>query len=435
MSQDVKQSVSLKRSAERHQRARKTLAGGVATAIRAGQLPWPITFDHGSGAHLVDIDGNHYVDYVAAYGPLVLGHSPRRVLDAVRLQLDAGIGFGASHRWEAEAAEAVCRTVPCAELSVFSNTGSEAVQVALRIARAATGRPRVIKFLGHYHGWYDAIHVGVHGQSTAAPGTAGQVPVAPESLTVLPWNDAAALADALADDVAAVIMEPVAVNGGCLLPRPGYLEEAQRLAHAAGAVLIFDEVITGFRVALGGAQARLGVIPDLTVLGKALGAGFPISCVCGRESLMEVVASGRVAHVGTFNANPVSACAAVAAIRELEEHGEEIYPELDRMGVALAESFREETAAVGLPIVVNQFGAAAHAFFKDGPVDSYDDMLGADPAAYREFAGALLERGIHVTPKGLLYVSTEHGDDDLALTRAAVGDAARAMAQEVRAAG
>ena len=158
-------------SRERHERSRRSLAGGVATAVRAGQLPWPITFARGEGAHLLDVDGNRYVDYVLAYGPMLLGHSPTPVIEAVRRQLAEGLGFGASHRWEAEAAEAVCRVVPSAELTIFSNSGSEAVHVALRIARAATGRRRVIKFLGHYHGWYDAIHVGVPGKADAAPGT------------------------------------------------------------------------------------------------------------------------------------------------------------------------------------------------------------------------------------------------------------------------
>lgn len=426
---------SFQRSLTQHQRARQSLAGGVTSSIRAGQLPWPITFERGQGAHVVDIDGNEYVDYVMAYGPLVLGHSPVAVLEAVHKQLDAGLGFGASHRWEAEAAEAVCRTVPSAELVVFSSSGSEAVQTALRIARAATGRPRVVKCLGHYHGWNDNIHVGVPGQAEARPGTTGQVPTAPESLTVIPWNDAGALAAALGDDVAAVIMEPVAVNGACLRPSPGFLQEAQRLTRATGAVLIFDEVITGYRVALGGAQERLGVTPDLTVLGKALAAGFPISAVCGSAEVMEVIASGRLLHMGTFNGNPICACAAATAVGELERHSDETYAQLEAMGAELATIFREEAAAAGLPLIVNQFGAAAHAFVSDRQINTYADALTSDPGAYRRFAGELLARGVHVTPKGLLYVSTAHKQADLDRTREAVSEAARTVAQEVMATG
>jgi glutamate-1-semialdehyde 2,1-aminomutase len=428
-------SSGFEQSRERHERARRSLAGGVATAVRAGQLPWPITFTRGEGAHLVDIDGNRYVDYVLAYGPMLLGHSPGPVLDAVRRQLDDGLAFGASHRWEAEAAEAICRTVPSAELAIFSNSGSEAVHAALRIARAATGRRRVVKFAGHYHGWYDGIHVGVPGKRSTEAGTAGQEPESPERLTVIQWNDTAALAAALDDDVAAVIMEPIAVNAACLAPSPGYLEDARRLTRDADAVLIFDEVITGYRLALGGAQERLGVTPDLTVLGKALGAGFTISAVCGRADVLEIVADGRVAHVGTFNANPVAAAAVVAAITELERGREEIYPRLDELGGDLASIFREEAAAAGLPLVVNQVGAAAHAFVSEQPVNDYDDTFAADAVRYRRFAAALLEHGVHVTPKGLLYVSTVHREADLAHTREAVAKAARAVAEEVVAAG
>ncbi len=305
-------------SHSQYERSRRTLAGGVASALRLLQLPWPITFERGAGAHLFDVDGNRYVDYVLAYGPMLLGHSPEPVLEAVRRQLDKGISYGASHRWEAEAAEAVCRTVPSAELVVFSNTGSEAAMIAIRVARAATGRRRVIKFLGHYHGWCDPLHVGVPGQSEAVPGTSGQEPPAVEALTVVRSNDIDALREALSDDVAAVILEPVPVNASCLEAAPGYLEEVRRLTHDAGVVLIFDEVITGYRVALGGAQERFGVTPDLTILGKALGAGFPISAVCGSVDVLGEIESGRMAHFGTFNLNPVSACAAAAAIGVLE---------------------------------------------------------------------------------------------------------------------
>ena len=389
----------------------------------------------GSGAQLFDIDGNDYVDYVLAYGPILLGHSPKPVLEAVRRQLDRGLGYGASHRWEAEAAEAVCRTVPSAECAIFSNTGSEAALVATRIARAATGRRRVIKFLGHYHGWYDSLHVGVPGQHEALPGTSGQEPASAEWLSVVPWSDTDALREALADDVAAVIMEPIAVNAACLRPALGYLEEVRLLTRRAGVVLIFDEVITGYRVALGGAQERFGVTPDLTVLGKALGAGFPISAVCGRADVLEVVAGGSVAHFGTFNLNPISACAAVAAIGELERRQDEIYPHLERLGTALAETFRSEAAGAGLPLVVNQVGAAAHAFVSRSPVSSYEDVLAADAGAYRRFAGALLEHGVHVTPKGLLYLSSEHDQADLDRTREAVALAAAKVAAEVAVAG
>lgn len=413
------------RSREQHQRARRSLAGGVATAYRAPQQPVPISFSGGRGARLTDLDGNEYVDYALAFGPMLLGHSPDSVLQAVQRQLVTGIGYGACHTVEAELAEAVCRVVPCADLCVFSNSGSEAVHAAVRIARAATGRNRIIKFLGHFHGWLDPLAVGIPGSRDGSPATGGQDPSASSTVTVCAWNDLAALQSVLGDDVAAVIMEPLAVNGGCLFPDPGYLSEVRRLTEEAGALLIFDEVITGFRLALGGAQERFGVLPDLTVLGKAMGAGFPISAVCGRADVMGEVVSGRVRHVGTFNANPVCSTAALAAITELESQAPELYPRLDDLGSRLAGILREEGASAGLPLVVNQLGAMAYAFCNPDPVVTYEDTLGVDAASYRFFAEALLDEGVHVISRGLLYLSTCHQDTDMDRTREAVAKAAR----------
>jgi glutamate-1-semialdehyde 2,1-aminomutase len=414
---------TFQRSQAQFERAKRSLAGGVATAFRAAQQPVPVCFTGGRGARLTDLDGREYVDYALGFGPMILGHSPRPVIEAVRRQLDRGLGYGASHQLEAELAEAVCRTVPSAELCAFGSTGSEAVAAAIRIARAATGRNQVIKFLGHYDGWHDAVHVGVPGQRGKEPGTAGQDPGASAAVTVCPWNDADALAAALNDDVAAVLMEPAAINCGALAPAPGYLERARELTTSAGAVLIFDEVITGYRLALGGAQELYGVTPDLTVLGKAIGAGFPLSAVCGRKDVMDVVAQGRMAHVGTFNANPVCAAAALAAIRELARDPG-LYPRLNALGARLADILRAEAAEAGLPLVVNQIGAAAHGFLSASPVTTYDDTLRADAAGYRRFARALLEEGVHVIPRGLLYVSSAHTDEDLEVTRAAARKAA-----------
>jgi len=424
-------SLSLTQSHAQHERARQSLAGGVATAFRAAQQPVPVSFARSADARMTDIDGNEYVDFALGFGPLLLGHSPAPVLDAVRAQLSLGLGYGASHPLEPELAEAVCRTVPSAELCVFSSTGSEAVHAALRIARAATGRPRVVKFQGHYHGWFDPLHVGLAGSTElTAPGTAGQDPAASAAVTVCAWNDLPALADVLDSDVAAVIMEPVAVNGGCLMPAPGYLEAVQEMTSRIGALLIFDEVITGYRLALGGAQERLGVLPDLTVLGKALGAGFPISAVCGRADVLAEVASGRVAHVGTFNANPVCAAAALAAVTELERHAAELYPRLEQTAQRLAGALRSAAADAAIPLVVNQCGAAAHAFVSNGPVETYADTLQADPAAYRRLAGLLLQEGVHVIPRGLLYVSSAHDDADMSMAEDAISRAmARASAE------
>lgn len=405
--------------------ARRSLAGGVATAIRASQRPVPVCFARGEGCRLTDIDGNEYVDYALGFGPLLLGHSPAPVIEAVRRRLDTLIGHGGANRTEGELAEAICRTVPSAELCVFSSTGSEAVHAAVRIARSATGRTKLIKFLGHYHGWLDPINVGTPGQRDPRPGTDGQDALAAASLIVCPWNDLEALESACTDDVAAVIMEPVNVNGGGLAPAPGYLQGVRELTQRRGAVLIFDEVITGYRLALGGAQERFGVAPDLTVLGKALGAGFPISSVCGRASVMEVVASGRVLHIGTFNANPVCAAAALAAVSEMERRADAIYPHLEEMGAALELALREEGDAAGHRLIVNRVGGALYGLAGEGDFSTYQGVQGADFEAYARFAEALLSEGVHVPSRGLLYVSTEHHDGDIARTREGI---ARALA-------
>jgi glutamate-1-semialdehyde 2,1-aminomutase len=403
------------RSRRQHRRAKQHLANGVATAFRASQRPVPITFVKGSGSRLLDIDGHEYVDWSLGFGPMLLGHTPAPVLAALRAQLELGLGYGASHPLEAELAEAVCETVPSAELCVFNTTGSEAVHAAVRIARAATGRRLLIKFQDHYDGWYDPIHVGIPGQTGTGPATGGQDPEAARSTVVCAWNDIEALRRHLGPDVAAVIMEPIGVNGGCVLPAPGYLKKAKELISRAGAILIFDEVITGYRAALGGAQEYLGITPDLTVLGKALGGGVPISAVAGRADVMEVVGP-KVAHVGTFNLNPLAAAAALATVRHLQADSRAIYARLDAVGSALASTVREASQEGGFPLDVNQVGAMAHAFAP--PPDGRE--------AYLSMAEGLLRAGVHVIPRGTLYVSTVHTDDDVAVTRDAVRAAAQA---------
>lgn len=418
------------RSRAQHRRANASLAGGVSSAIRSSQQPVPITFVRGQGPCLTDLDGNEYIDYALAYGPMLLGHSPVPVIEAVRRQLSIGLGYGAQHLSESQLAEAICRTVPCADLSVFSNSGSEAVLAALRIARSATGRTKVIKFQGHFHGWPDPLAVGTPGLNEPVAASGGQDPLASASVTVCGWNDLTELEAAMGDDVAAVIMEPLAANGGCLSPAPGYLAAVRELTRRNHTLLIFDEIITGFRLALGGAQERFDVVPDLAVLGKALGGGLPISAVCGRREVMEEVASGRVAHLGTFNANPIVASAAVAAVEELERGADEIYPHLDDMGARLAETFRDAASEADLPLAINQVGATAYAFWSSEPVASYEATLRSDPATYRRFARALLDEGVHVIPRGLLYLSTAHGEAELARTKEAVHRAASAFRRE-----
>ena len=249
------------------------LAYGVSSTPRAGQLPAPIVAEQAEGAWITDADGNRFIDYALGYGPLILGHSPAPVLEAVRAELARGLRTASVHRGEAQLAELVAACMPAAEVSAFVSTGTEAVQLAVRVARAATGRMRVVRFRANYHGWFDNVHTdGAPGRE--GPDAVGQDPHAADSFTVLGWGDADAL-DAVDATVAAVLLEPVAINPGCFRPPPGYLEQVRAVCDRHGALLIFDEVITGFRLGLGGAQERYGVYPDLSVLGKALGAGSP----------------------------------------------------------------------------------------------------------------------------------------------------------------
>jgi len=418
------------RSQEQIERARRSIPGGVATAMRAAQRPVPLVIERAAGSHMIDIDGNTYIDYVLGFGPMLLGHSPPEVVDAVTDQLTRGFTFGAQHRLEAEVAERVIDAVPCAELVCFSTTGSEAVQAALRIARAATGRRKVVKFQGHYHGWLDPVLVSTPGLAAASAdaeepleplaATEGQSD-ASESLLIARWNDAAGLEALLArhgDDVAAVIMEPVAANGGLIPPADGYLERARELTEASGSLLIFDEVVTGFRLARGGAQERFGVTPDLATYGKAIAAGMPLSAVVGRAEVMEVVANGRVPHVGTFNCAPPAAAAAAAALDVYRERSPELYERLEAIATALGDGLADAALDAGVPLRLHRVGPLLQTFILDPAteVTEYADTLAADSARFARFAELMLERGVNVLPRGWWFISAAHSDEDVGRT-------------------
>jgi glutamate-1-semialdehyde 2,1-aminomutase len=398
--------------------------------MKATQAPVPICVSRGNGSYIWDIDGNKYIDFALSFGPMLLGQSPTVVVDAVRSQLDDGMGFGGGNRYEAPLAELLCEVVPSADLVIFSNTGTEAVQAALRIARAATGRNRIIKFAGHYHGWLDSMHVAIPGVASDGPGTAGQDPSAARETTICEWNVIDSLREALADDVAAVIMEPINVNGGCFAPERGYLEAVKRLTADAGGLLIFDEVITGFRVALGGAQELLGVKPDLTILGKAFGSGFPISAVCGSRDVMSLVATGSVAHMGNFNGSPLAAAAGFAAVGYMKEFSTQIYPKLAGSIGVIADAFGRAAQEYGLGLEFNSTIGAGFGFVSDQPVRTYEDRLRSDVEAYGRFAARLLDEGIFAPARGLWYVSTEHSESDLSRASDAILRVSKELAGE-----
>ena len=403
-------------------RALKTLSFGVSSTPRGRQQPAPIVADFARGAHVWDNAGNRYIDYSAGYGPLILGHSPACVIDAVKTELDRGLRTASVHAGEATLAELVCETLPSAQKCAFVSSGSEAIQLALRVARAATRRTRVVKFRGHYHGWLDTVHA-AGSVGNDGPSTIGQDPAALESLTILDWGDIDALRAALTAEHAAVILEPIAVNGGCFMPREGFIEEVRRLTAEIGVALIFDEVITGYRLSLGGAQAVLGVTPDISVIGKAMGGGLPIGAVAGSDAFMEPVSTGRLLHRGTFNGNPLSVAASIACISHLSANAGEIYPRIDAMTAQLQEHVRESAARHGVACAVNRTGSAMQIALGLTEMKTFADTAKADFARTQKFAGKLLSRGIQIIGRGLLYMTDAHGDEDIAETMSVFDEA------------
>ncbi|HEV7810075.1 MAG TPA: aminotransferase class III-fold pyridoxal phosphate-dependent enzyme [Candidatus Limnocylindrales bacterium] len=413
--------------------ARRVIPGGVTSSIRAGARPYPLYFERGEGPYLWDVDGQRYIDFALGYGPLLLGHAPRVIRDAVEAQLQRDLTFGSQHRLEPELAELLVAIVPGAEQAIFATTGSEAVAAALRLARAVTGRRLVVKFEGHYHGWldgmfasvgFDPISSGPAEHPTTVPSTVGIPEGARSDVLVAQWNDAASVEAIFAEHpgrVAAVICEPIAVNGGLIPPITGFLEALRRLTTQDGALLVFDEVISGFRVALGGAQERLATTADLAIFAKAIAGGIPLSAVTGARSVMAPIADGQLAHNGTFNGNPIAMAAGCASVRHLADGRAAIYPELDRVARRLAGGL----AAASPHLTVRQYGPIVHtAVHEPSTVRTIRDRAQGDPHTHARFIEALLSRGVHATPRGLWYVSTTHTDVEIDATVAAAADAA-----------
>ena len=376
-------------------------------------------------------DGNVYIDYALGMGPNILGHAPPAVTDAVSRTLGIGQLFAGQHPLELELAIKLCSCVRSAQLVRFGLSGSEMVQAALRVARAYTGRPEIIKFEGHYHGWFDNIFINQSGPADKGDPvprphhlqSEGQSAQASDDVAVLPWNDFAAIdryVSANAAKIAAIITEPVMLNTGGILPRQGYLQHLRRVTQAHGIVLIFDEVITGFRVAFGGAQELYDVEPDLSVFAKALGAGFPVSALAGRREIMELFASGRVNHSGTYNANLVSISAALATLRELSADDQAAYRRINTLGTALMEGIAASALRLGVDLQISGLPSAFHTCFASHPIHDYTSYLSADHNRLGLFLAALLECGVRPTGRGTWFVSAAHTDSDVASTLDAV---------------
>jgi glutamate-1-semialdehyde 2,1-aminomutase len=405
----------------------------VNSNFRIGMAGGPLVFTRGEGACLIDADGNRLIDYYCGMGAMVLGHTPAGVQQAVKDQVDRGILYAGQSEIEFEAAKILCERISSAQRIRFGSSGSEVAQAAFRLARAATGKRIILKFEGHYHGWFDNILWSTApGENAAGPadaptlvsGSVGQDPIDAVGLDVIGWNDLAALEARLArGDIAGVIMEPAMCNQGAIAPAPGYLEGALAACRKHGAILIFDEVITGFRLGRGGAQGRFGVTPDLSIFAKAIANGFPVAAIVGRADLLDMFVTGGVLHGGTFNSQPVTMAAMVATQKALTpEH----YETSSRHGLRLRDGIAAILKGAGIKAQVTGFELMFHVGFGLGaPARNYRDLLKLDKPAYVKFAHALLKRGVRVLERGAWFVSSAHDDAVIDATLEAVRGAAK----------
>ena len=413
------------KSEELFRRAQELIPGGVNSPVRAfrsvgGQ---PVFIARGEGSHIFDVDGNEYIDYVGSWGPLLLGHRHPAILEALERALTIGTSFGAPTAQEIDLAEAICDAVPSIEMVRLVNSGTEATMSAIRVARGFTGRDLIVKFEGCYHGHVDSLLVKA-GSGLATLGIADTqgVPKAFCDTTIaLPFNSPEAVETAFrehGDRIAAVIVEPVVGNMGCVPPLPGFLQLLRDVTQRHGALLIIDEVMTGFRVAFGGAQARFGIKPDLTTLGKVIGGGLPVGAYGGRKDIMSKVAPlGPVYQAGTLSGNPLAVAAGLAMLRELKAHPE-IYDLLETRAAKLC-------ASVPSGVTVNRVGAMFTFFFNPGPVTDWESAKVSDTARFGRFFRAMLDRGIYLAPSQFeaAFLSAAHTDEDIAKTVAAAKEA------------
>jgi glutamate-1-semialdehyde 2,1-aminomutase len=414
-----------RKSEELFRRAQELIPGGVNSPVRAFRSVGgnPLFLARGEGSHIFDVDGNEYIDYVCSWGPLLLGHRHPEILAALAGALEIGTSFGAPTAQEIELAAAICDAVPSIEMVRLVNSGTEATMSAIRVARGFTGRDRIVKFEGCYHGHVDSLLVKAgSGMATLGIADTQGVPKSFCDTTIaLPYNSPDALDQAFqafGDTIAAVIVEPVVGNMGCVPPLPGYLEHMRAVTERHGALLIFDEVMTGFRVAFGGAQQRYGIRPDLTTLGKVIGGGLPVGAYGGRKDIMSKVApAGPVYQAGTLSGNPLAVAAGLAMLRHLKQHPE-IYERLEQLGAELCGAAPEG-------VTVNRVGSMFTFFFTDRPVTDWESAKRSDTARFGRFFHAMLERGIYLAPSQFeaAFLSAAHSDDDIRATAAAAREA------------